>query len=72
MYHFIPKYNDLSVILLCRLICFFLYVLVNIIACVIYIYIYNIFIHTCYNCIEQYIPINNNILRIIKHVMLNI
>ena len=32
----------------------------------------NIFIHTCYNCIEQYIPINNNILRIIKHVMLNI
>ena len=22
----------------------------------------NIFIHTCYNCIEQYIPINNNIL----------
>ena len=32
----------------------------------------NIFIHTCYNCIEQFIPINNNILRIIKHVMLNI
>ena len=32
----------------------------------------NIFIHTCYNCFEQYIPINNNILRIIKHVMLNI
>ena len=32
----------------------------------------NIFIHTCYNCIEQYIPINNNILRIIKHVMLKI
>ena len=32
----------------------------------------NIFIHRCYNCIEQYIPINNNILRIIKHVMLNI
>ena len=32
----------------------------------------NIFIHTCYNCIEQYIPINNDILRIIKHVMLNI
>ena len=32
----------------------------------------NIFIHTCYNCIEQYIPINNNILRIIKHLMLNI
>ena len=32
----------------------------------------NIFIHTCYNCIEQYIPINNNILRITKHVMLNI
>ena len=32
----------------------------------------NIFIHTCYNCIEQYIPNNNNnIQRIIKHVMLN-
>ena len=31
----------------------------------------NIFIHTCYNYIEQYIPINNNIQRIIKHVMLN-
>ena len=30
----------------------------------------NIFIHTCYNCIEQYIPINNNLLRIIKHVKL--
>ena len=34
MYHFIPKYNDLSVILLCRLNLLFLYVLVNIIACV--------------------------------------
>ena len=33
MYHFIPKY-DLSVILLCRLKLLFLYVLVNIIACV--------------------------------------
>ena len=32
----------------------------------------NIFIHTCYNCIEQYIPINNNKLKIIKHAMLNI
>ena len=32
----------------------------------------NIFIHTCYNFIEQYIPINSNILRIIKHVILNI
>ena len=34
MYHFIPKYNDLSVILLSRLKLLFLYVLVNIIACV--------------------------------------
>ena len=32
----------------------------------------NIFIHTCYYCIEQYIPINNNIQRIIKHVMMNL
>ena len=32
----------------------------------------NIFIHTCYNCIKQYIPINNNILRVIEHIMLNI
>ena len=32
----------------------------------------NIFIHTCNNCSEQYIPINNMTRRNIIHVMLNI
>ena len=32
----------------------------------------NISSHTCYNCIEQYIPINNIIQILIMHVMLTI
>ena len=36
------------------------------------IIIIHIFIYTCHNCIEQYIPINNMIQSIIIHVMLNI